>query len=131
MKLIVAVTEEKDLAQIPGLLEGAGIQVQPIASVEKRVTICKWADAAGSVVVMKKTRWDQFLAGPILGAGPLREKITCDIERGGNPDFFQAFNFARDGFFRWLFGGAKDRDLQLAIAQALEPIFYVQIDWKG
>src|SRR5262245_48384125 len=120
MKLLAAVTDEKDFNRIPELLRNAGIQCDnTIFGTNDRVHRCRRGGAAVTVAaVATKAPWDEFLSD--VDCGTLRDKVERDIKQGDEAHFYSMFIDPEPGLLRSLFRGKSDLELQLAVARALE-----------
>src|SRR5438046_366915 len=97
MKLIAAVSDEKDLDRIPDLLDRAGIQAEHVIfATGDRVHRCRRDKAEVTVVAMvKKAPCEEFLSR--RETGPLRDRINADILKGNESDFCPVFIEVKEG----------------------------------
>lgn len=104
-KMLLPVATQGEIFQIPALIEQAGIQVEAAMVDDQTVYVCKKEDAAATVVPTS------------------RKEVVRDPRNGAYvQDYYPVFISPKSGLLRWLFRGSRDRQLQHAIAQALEPI---------
>lgn len=104
-KLFLPVATQGEVCRIPSLIESAGIQVEAATVDDNTVYVCKKEDATATVVPVP------------------RKEVVRDPKSGEYlQDYYPVLITPKSGLFRWLFHGSRDRQLQRAIAVALQPI---------
>jgi hypothetical protein len=106
---MLVISGERNLGRIPALLEEIGCSGEKKEAVGHTIYTCKKDQAEAYVAVAPKQTWH----------GSSQSPRTIE--------FYPVFVSPKPGFFRWLFQGSRDRQLQEEIVKALEPLRDLEI----